>query len=186
MTKAIKTTKTACVTDAEFAKLRDSIHRRADTIQGDIHRYLVAVAVRWEKSGDNRDTAGHADRVNSLLHELPKGIRGNAIREWVSKHLKLTFVTEDTPAKNTFVMGTAKAKELDLDALSAERWYDLKPEPAYKPIDLAADMERMLKAAIKRRDVATEDDNIPTELLTSLQAAMAAFNNAQLEANCPH
>lgn len=171
MTKAIKNTLT---NDADFTKLAASIHRRTDTVQNDIHRYLVAVAVQWNSTGDSRPVPA---RVNSLIDGMPKGIRCNAIREWVERMLGLTYALEGDNA-NSFVVGTAKGKDLDIDKLTQKRWFEMKPETPYKPLDLAADLQKLLKAANKRADTATDADNIPLELLSALNTLAAAMPTA--------
>lgn len=180
MTATVKTTaaKNMLVTDADFLKLRNSIHTRADSLQMDIQRYLVGVAVRWVASGDNRPVCA---RINSLLDALPKGVRSNAIREWTERYLGLVYCTEGDAA-DTFILGAEpkKAKDLDIEKLTAARWFDMKPEAPYKPLDLAKSVEKLLKDAQKRAD-STKGDDIPADLLTALTVAVSSWHNAHID-----
>jgi hypothetical protein len=135
----------------------------------------VAVCAAWSDTGDSRPVA---TRINTLIDDMPKGIRCNAMREWVERYMKLTFCT-DGDNEGSFIVDPEKGKaqnkgaELDMSALTKTRWFEMKPEKAYQPLDLAADLQKLLKAHNARSKVATVEDNIPSELLQALNTVVA-------------
>ena len=169
MTKAMDITKLQ--SEADFAKDVASIARRAESVQMDIHRHLYAIAFRWNETGDVRPAVL---RVNALIDAMPKGIRVNAIREWVEVMLGFEFVEADKATKISaqFKAGSIKGADLPMDSILNKRWFELKQEAPYKPIDFGADLMKLLKRAGERAS-STKGDTVDPELLVMVQRAVA-------------
>lgn len=160
---------------AAFDAAIATIKKRGETLQLDIHRYLVAVCAVWQQSGDVRPAV---KRVNDLLAAMPGGVRANAIRAWVEAKMGMVWSDAVGDAPAGFSAPADKqarsGKALDLDALKNVRWWEFKPEAPYKPLDLAAKLATLVKIAETRAGKATPEDNIDGELLSSLKSALGA------------
>lgn len=162
-------------TDAEFAKDCASIAKRADTVQMDIHRHLYAIAFRWNETGDVRPAV---KRVNALIDAMPKGLRVNAIREWVEVMFGFEYVEKQGDAPACFKAGPIKGADLPMDSILHKRWFELKQEAPYKPINFGEDLAKLLKRAGERANSAKGDD-VDGELLVAVQAAVSAHAAAK-------
>ncbi len=106
--------------------------------------------------------------VNQLIEAIPAGARANALREWFCKHGKVEFNEED----QVFLPSRDKAKPIEAALL--EKWYNCKPEPAFKAVDLDAAILQL----IKRADKALKDEenadkhSIDTKKLDKLRLLM--------------
>lgn len=171
----------------KYAKLDDKgiaaaiakVHQQADSWQLNVHKLLWAIANRWQETGDIRPAVGH---VNSLLDKgAMLGARKNAIRSWVEKFFGFVYVTEGE-AKDSFIAGKTKAKDLDMDSIRNVRWWEFKPEPAHKPLDFEADLMKLLDKAEKRAALHKDGDNIDLRLLNALKATRSEYIREQLAA----
>lgn len=147
------------------------VHSRASTVQMDIHRILNAVAKQWHACGDVRPAVDH---VNSLLNDMPAGVRSNGVRKWVEVFFGFIVVAEgDT--KGQFVSGKMKHTDLLMEKVQGVTWWTFAPEPPYKPLDFAAEFERLVKKATDRADKTTTGDVIPKELLAGCKTLLASI-----------
>ena len=119
------------LTDGDFEGFIAKLHKRIDSNQMDIQRVLVAILSRWEETGDIRPAVKH---VNLMIDGLPSGVRSNAIRAWVETFTGFVYAT-DGENKGKFVAGKLKAAGLNIKEATAQRWWEFKPEPTYKPMD---------------------------------------------------
>lgn len=157
------------VSDADFTKDAASIAKRGETVQNDIHRHLYAIAFRWNETGDIRPAV---KRVNALIAAMPKGLRLNAIREWVEVMFGFEYVTGTKEQPEHFKAGSIKGSDLPLDTIANKRWYEFKPEAAYKPINFGDDLAKLLKRAGDRAN-STKGDNVDKRLLDAVAKAVA-------------
>ena len=135
----------ALSTDAKIAKAIKAVHDSGETLQLQIHKVLVAIATRWAKTGDIRQPVLH---INALLHsDKLKGMRKNAMRVWVEKHLGFVF-NEETKA---FVAGRKTAKELNIKDIGNAHWWMETPEPEYTPVQPEQAMARLIAMFEKDR-----------------------------------
>lgn len=158
--------------DASIEAAIGSLAKRSDTLQLDIHKLLVAIGARWAASGDIRPAVKH---VNMLIDTLGKGVRLNAIRSWVEVHFGLTYA-EDGEMKGKFVAGKRKATDLDISAMANERWWELKVEPEYKPMDF----DKMFNALLAKASKAdkSKGDDVDPGLVHALKAAREEYLKA--------
>lgn len=159
-------------TDAKITAAIQSIHDTGETLQLQIHKVLVAVAARWAKTGDVRQPVMH---VNALLvSDKLKGMRKNAMRVWVEKHLGFVF-NEET---KQFVAGKRTAKELSIKDLANAHWWAETPEPEYVPVKPEVAMARMIQQFEKDRAKLGDKSAVTPEMILALKgmniAAMAA------------
>lgn len=154
-----------------FEKAVDSIQRRGDQVQLDIHVYLVAVATHWATSGDIRPAV---KRVNALIAALPGGMRSNAIKAWVEAFMGFVVYEGEDKEHGFFAAGKRKGKDLEIKKLANARWWEFKPEPEYKGMDLAATVNLAIKKATQRIEKGVKPaDNIDPVLLTALKRTVA-------------
>ena len=153
---------------ADFHAACADIKARRISLQLDIQRYLVAVATRWNETGDVRPAV---ERINMLISKeiTGEGIRRNTLLEYIEQNLGLQFVTEGDN-KGKFIAGKAKAKALDFTYLNnkATHWYNAVPEKPYQPMMLNVMLGVMLKKATARSEKATEADDLPADRLEAL------------------
>lgn len=161
--------------DSSMEAAITSLGTRSNTLQLDIHKLLVAVAERWSKAGDVRPAVKH---VNMLLDVLATGQRLNAIRAWVEVHLGFIYA-EDGEFKGTFVKGKRKHTELDIPALTNERWWELKVEAPYKPMNFDAMFAAMISKAEKAD--ASKGDEVDKGLVEALKRAKAEYIESKID-----
>lgn len=154
------------VTDTDFLVIRDSLHAAGKTLQMNIHKYLVAVAVQWHATGDIRPAVS---RVNSLLDGMPKGVRSNAIRAWVELYFGFV-IPVDGENKGVFIAGKLKGANLLMADIPNKRWFEVTPEQAYEPVNLI-DMLSALIVKAQKAQTAGKGDVIDPALLNAVIAA---------------
>lgn len=158
--------------DAAIDRAIAGIHKKSATLQLDIHKVLVAIAKRWESTGDVRPAVKH---VNTLLAKGQLGgMRTNAIKAWVQEFFGF-IVVEEGEAKGSFVFGKLKAGALDLVAIVENKWWEFKPEAEYKPMDFDKMLMALLSKAEKRTETATEQDKVDPALIAAVKLARANY-----------
>jgi hypothetical protein len=144
------------ITDVKAIDLAiKSIQSRGSKLSKDIHVTAVSCLNHIEKHGD-------ITLLNRLVVALPGGWRSNAVKAWAEAFGKVNY---DTKAK-AFVYD--KAKKSNIEGAMEISPEDFKPEPEYKPMDLAAEIAKLIKKAEER--VNSEADKVPVELLAKLRA----------------
>ena len=83
---------TLIATDAKIDDMIKSIANRGTKLQGDMHRVLASLAVRWHETGD---VTVAVRQVNALLDAVPSAMRANAIKSWTEAFLGFVWSTED-------------------------------------------------------------------------------------------
>lgn len=109
--------------------------------------------------------------ANHLLENMPKSVRSVAMIEWVLAYGKCVWDDEE----QKFVHASQKATLLK-EAMLKPFW-DFKPPEKYRPVDLNAEIARVLKKAAERAtsDKRTDKDQIDTAKLKAF-AELAAFD----------
>lgn len=158
--------------DDTFAKDVARIAKAGEKVQNDIHRHLYAIAFRWNETGDIRPAV---KRVNALIGALPKGLRLNAIREWVEVMFGFEYVEKAKDVPEHFAAGKIKGSDLPMDTILHKRWYEFKQEAAYKPINFGESLSKLLKQAGQRVNSAKGDD-VDAEMLEAVNRAVAELN----------
>ena len=155
------------VSDADFSGARATIKKRGQTLQVDVHRYLYAVAEQWVATGDVRPVVS---RINDLIADLPKGIRINAVKQWVHSYLKLALLDDGTFGRSS--IGHA---DIDLGVLKNKRWFEDTPEPEFKPIEDADKLLQSLLSKFKKDRAKLGDKSaVPSERIIALEAMLSA------------
>lgn len=166
-------------TDADFEAAIEVLGKRTDTLQLDIHRFLIAVANRWHETGDVRPAVKF---TNLLLARLDKsGVRRNAIMSWVEECFGFVFNGET----KEFVSGKVKGKHLDVETLRNVRWWEFKPEPEFKPVNAQEEFLKIYVKLAKRAEKGNEEDVIDPLLMQHVKAALETYEaeRAQLAAD---
>ncbi|SEN67424.1 hypothetical protein SAMN05216227_102030 [Pseudorhodobacter antarcticus] len=162
----------ALLTDTAIMAAITANHAEHNSAQLNTHLILVAIAIKWKACGDVRPVVV---QINALLEDMPKGVRSNAIREWAEMCLLLAVAEEGDNKGKFYAPKGVKADALDMEAIKNKRWFEMKPEAPYKPMNFAADLTKLLKRGGDRL-TADKGDEINPELLLAINRAVDAFN----------
>ena len=171
--------------NASFASAVAEINKRGSALQLDIQLYLHAVAVRWKETGDVRPAV---ERINMLIDKkaLFKGVRRNALVNWVEIMLGFEYITEGDNA-HTFHANKAKPGGFNLVEMAKQEnhWYNLTPEPDPQPVSLNALLMALVNKADKRAAKHLADDDIPADTLAALKALVVHPTDPAPDAETP-
>lgn len=118
---------------------------------------------------------GRIEIVTKALDCLSAGVRGNAAKEFILKFACVNY----NEKKKEFVFAATKRDEAFEESELFQTmlntvWTDLKPEAPFRPFDLAAQLQMLLKKAKARKEEGNEGDAIKEEELAQLEAMTAA------------
>jgi hypothetical protein len=153
---------------ASWTKAAESIQKRGNTLQLDVHLYLHAVAVAWKAHDDIRTVVS---RCNLLIAHLPLGFRTKAVNEWVERMFGLIMSVEEK-AFVAHAKPVITGKTIDLEKIKNTRWFDFKKEPEYKGLDFSAQLIKLVDAADKRMAKPNEKDKIDQDLTSRVRNAL--------------
>lgn len=143
--KAAKPAKVEILTTA--AKVNEAIakiSKAGKAFEKLIHSAACSVLYHADKHGD-------ITLANKLIEALPNMARKNALRDWLMAYGKFAY---DATNK---AMIYDKTKTTDQSAAEAEPFWTFKPEAAYKPLDLMAEIKRLV-AKIDAHDKMAQTD----------------------------
>ncbi len=175
-TKAIKINWNALTADMiEPATVQ--VGKSTGTDQVRIHKLLVATAIAWKGSADQKAAV---KRINFLLDELADGIRKQAIVAWVTSPKLFGMLVKEvevagktagvTKTVKVIAAGKKKAKALDMPFIANSHWWMFTKEPEFKAFDLVAKITALLVEAdrvVKRAD--KRQKALPVEILDALR-----------------
>lgn len=125
---------------------------------------------------------GRIEIVAKALDCLSAGVRGNAAKEFILQfgcvnwnEKKKEFVFAATKRNEDFENSDLFQKMLDTV------WTDLKPEAPFRPFDLTAQIQQLLKKAQSRKEEGNEGDAIADEEINQLQALSDALVAKRVE-----
>ena len=160
-------TKTFNATQIDSAIL--DIAKSAGSLQQKIHNVAVSICKVWHDSkGTIEDSKLAFNRLTALQNASP--YHANAFSQWValklpmatwSKENKAWYATKD----NNKLMGKVYI------ALRDEPFWKVAPAPKVNPMDLNAEIAKLIKRAEKRKDNPIEGDVIDTASLKFLRQA---------------
>lgn len=153
--------------DAAITKEIGAIKIAGAKLQNRIHVVAVSILARWAETGDRRPAIAN---INALLDAMPAMSRANALRQWVQLHFKLEYSEKKMawPEGQSFTPDTEAVK-----AAADEPFWELAPEPEYKPVNFAALLSKLVKAAEKDLEKAAEKgftSSVDAEKLAALKA----------------
>lgn len=119
---------------------------------------------------------GRIEIVEKALDCLSAGVRGNAAKEFILKFGCVNW----NDKKKVFVFAATKRNEdfenSDLFQTMLDTvWTDLKPEAPFRPFDLTAQLQMLLKKAKSRKEEGNEGDAIKDAELAQLEAMTDAL-----------
>lgn len=162
-------------TDEAIAAAIGSLHNRAESMQLDVHKVLVAICAKWNATKDKRGVAEH---INLLLSkDKLGGLRTNAIREWVETFMGLMVIADGDDKGKFMVPADKKAgQHLQMDVLVNKRWWEFKPEAPYQPLDFDKQWDALAKKARTRLAAGVKDeDNIDAGMIAAMNKARAEY-----------
>lgn len=135
MKTATETKKMKLIVDVkELGKFIDSIKKRASALDYDIHRAAVSIA-------QHVNIHHEVSLVNRLVDSLGKGHRANALRDWFCTFGKVAFDEE----KQVFIAAPKDKPLTDIEKAKLVPWYEFKKEAAFKPVNLAEELAKLVK-----------------------------------------
>lgn len=144
MTKTFKLVEGA----ANIQKLIVSVTTRGKKLENDLH---VAAVSTLHHAGQHGDIT----LANRLLEGLPASTRKNALREWYLSFGKFKWNEEEK------ALAYDKTKQSLLDDAIATPFWEFKPEPAFKPLDIAGSLmsflNRVDSATAKGQELSAEE-----------------------------
>ena len=136
-----------------------SISRRGVAWQEDVQMCALNILTHLDAHND-------ITLVNRLVAAMPVGARVNSLQAWFEKHSGKLEYNEET--KEFGYVRHAEAS--DMEAATAEKWYDTIKPPAFKPLDL----NKMIAGLIRKADKALADESdlhvIDESTLTALRS----------------
>ena len=142
-----------------------SIQTRGKKLDNDI--WVAAVSAM-----QHHDTHGDVTIVNQVVEAMPKGSRVNAMRDFILANGKVSYDEEN----EVFVHD--KTGNFDLDGATEKSWVEYKPEPKFKPVDLLADIAKLVakaeKAAGEPDTKKAAQHKIDVKALSALKALVPA------------
>jgi len=136
------------------------IKRAGKKFDDAVQRVALSIAHHVHEHGD-------ATKATMLVEALNKGARTNALKAWFEAHAKVRW---DEKAK---VFKFKKNGNTKLELGAENPWYNFKPEPPYRPLDLLAEIDKLIERATKQAQNANELDDIPMDKLAELVAMRA-------------
>lgn len=129
---------------------------------------------------------GNSTPLNDLFTEISKGkgavMRVNTLKQFVSERAEVDY--DDEQDKFVINKDGAKAERAKFKAapdeyvraLSATPWNEAKPEPKFKPLNLPAEIAKLVKKAEGQMKNHANDEGvvIPVEMLNTLRRLKAA------------
>lgn len=167
---------------AEIDKAIASVTRRAATLQEDIHRTAVSILLIWsngtapakiEPSAASETAKWALDALARLSTASP--YHGKAFATWMAAFLPVRYDDGE------WMLDSNKLSPKVFKAAKAEPFYEFAPAPKAKPMDLTAQVHALIDKARKRADKPVDGDNIDSDLLNKLMAAVA-----KAEDDIPH
>jgi len=156
-------------TDVAIDKMIASIASRGSKLQADTHRVLASIAVLWNETND---VTVAVRQTNALLDSLPSGWRSNAVKAWVESFL--TFVWDTDESCFVYHKNRTKITKSDARAAIDTPYWEFKPEPEYKPLNLDDMIHALIARAEKRRQDGLKDgDSVPSDMVKKLKAVVA-------------
>lgn len=155
-------TLTLIVGAALIGKEIDGIKNAAAKLDTRIHVAALSVASHAHEHGD-------VTLAQKLVEALGKGMRRNALLAWLVKFGPFA------PSEDGKSVVHAKGTEFDLESAKAQPWYDFKQEPAFRPFDLDAMLEKLVENATKALNDKEHPDahNVNAAKLERIKALMA-------------
>ncbi len=153
-----------------FADALKSIVNCGKKLDRSIQRFAVSAAM-------HAIVNGNACHINSLVANMPKGSRVNAIRDWFTTFGPVAYNKKSNEFdidKDKAALGVAEIKAgatlPEVIAVAVQSpWTDFAPDPKYQPIDFTAMIIKAVVSAQKRIDEdANKGDKIDPVLLAKI------------------
>jgi hypothetical protein len=147
---------------ASIEKAIKSIQGRGKRLDRDIQQAALSVINHIQQHGD-------VTVANTLIEAMPKGSRVNALKAYLETFGKVTW-----DAKEGMVY--AKNKKTDMNGASAIMWTEFKPEPEYRPLDLAQAVQQLFDRIQRDKEKGgTHDDKHVNAIKTLLSELNPEF-----------
>lgn len=152
---------------AIYAALK-SIQNRGRSLQNDVHKAACSVLEHIEL---HHDVTMIDKFIGTLINHLPKSYRINAMRDWLTAYGPVKFENN----KPVYV----KDKPCDVAEALRNPFWLFSPEAEYKPMDVTAAINALLKKLDKDADETKRDHSaIKAALEAAIQPKATVTTNA--------
>lgn len=127
----------------------------------DIQQLCLSVINHAMKHGD-------VTLATTLVQALPKGARSNAVKAFIDEYSCMAW--QQTSDGQMFVK--VPNKKTDMQGAASIMWTEFKPEPEYKPTDLAGAVSKLLSKVQTDIEKGHEHDDKEVNALKELNAAL--------------
>jgi len=143
-----------------------SVGKSSETLQLRVHKVLVAIAVDWVATKDQKTAAS---RVQLLIETVGKGVRKNAIKSYVTASTLFAMRVHETSGE--ICSGKLKAPELSdrMQLIINTHWWDFTPEPTFSAFVLADRVSTLVAIATTASAKNDDRNDIPAEIMTMLR-----------------
>ncbi|WWV91996.1 hypothetical protein [Escherichia phage PJNS034] len=165
---------------ADLIRNADGVNSLADSIQSEgkkldnmIHLALASATVLVHEHGD-------VTVLNRVINKLSSGVRTNAARAFAETFAPVTF---DKKAKE-FRFNKHKRNEAFIDSEAAKEmcetvWTKFRPEPEYKPMNLADSFTKLIDRAANDMDKNDTISEAQIALLRSFQEQLVTLQTKE-------
>jgi len=163
---------------SKFNALLDTIKSSGAKLEQQVHQAAVSALYHADQHGD-------VTGMQRLIDVLPGFARRNALIAWAIAFGKFA------PSEDGKSVDFAKHGKTDLEKAEATPFWEFKPEPAFKPFDLQAELSKLVaraeKASKDERNGIDSDDLIAVRKLAAdakplVVKELPAANTADLSA----
>lgn len=152
-----------------------SVAKRSTKLREDIHKIAVSILVRWNETDDPRHAA---KKASALLASVDK-YKAQAIVNWFSVYAGFSYSKEEEAFAYTATTIELEVKKgaiyVNGDDKSIEPYWKVTPPKEPVPFDLPGKLQNLIAQAEKRRENGLRDgDDVPSDVLKKLKAALAA------------
>lgn len=145
--------------DADITAGTASVKTRAGSLRKHVHCLCVSILFDWARSGAANVAT---NRANALLDAVDASHKQKIVN-WFATFANFTYDKEEKAFSYTDTTITAETCQ----AAKAKSAYDLTKDPDPKPMDLIADLKRLIDRAKKAREKGNTD-KVPSALVNAL------------------
>lgn len=133
------------------------VKTRAKKLDDQVHTIAVSCLYHADKHGD-------VTLMQELIESMGRSQRRNAVIAWASAYGKFQ---PNEKGKN---VDYCRANATDLEGAKGESPWDFKPEQAFRPFDMEAELKKLMKRAAKAAD--DDRNNVPKDMVAKLSDIM--------------
>lgn len=155
-------------TEAEATKAMERAEKKGTSLQKDYQRIAASLLVHLATHKDIRV-------IRRMMEKFPEGLRSNTMLAYLERFGQVRVIVDPETEAQTIVF--AEDKKLNLAGALETAWWKAKKEEVYKPFDLDAMIDNVIKLAdarIKKGVSSEKGDKLDSAKLDALKALRKA------------